>query len=93
MEINILEKSDKEIKVEVVGEDHTFMNALKAALLEDKRVNVATYDIEFPTISDPVLHVMTTSKPIPILKAAAKRLIKQCDKFSDKFGKSIEEKQ
>lgn len=46
MEIKVLNKTDTEIEVEVKGEDHTMMNALKSSLLKDKAVKVATYDIE-----------------------------------------------
>ena len=46
MEIKILSKTDTDVEIEIKGENHTLLNALKAALLKDKAVKVATYDIE-----------------------------------------------
>lgn len=89
MEIKILNKSDTEIRVEIKGESHTMMNALKSCLLQDKAVKVATYDIEFPGISDPVLFVKTdkSEDPIDAIKVATKKLADECDDFLKAFGK------
>lgn len=42
MDIKVLKKTDTEIEVEIKGEDHTLLNALKSSLLKDKAVKVAT---------------------------------------------------
>ena len=57
MELTILKKTDNEINIKVAGETHTLLNLLKTALLNNKHVDIATYDIKHPTISDPVLFV------------------------------------
>lgn len=86
MEIKIFSKSDREIEIEVVGEGHTFLNLMKSALLQDKRVEAATYDIEHPMISDPILYLRTDgSDPVTVLKEAATSISKQCDDFKKKF--------
>lgn len=89
MEIKIISKTDTEIRVEIKGETHTMMNALKSSLLEDKAVKVATYDIEFPGISDPVLYVKTdkSEDPIEAIKVATKKLAGECEDFLKAFGK------
>jgi DNA-directed RNA polymerase subunit L len=89
MEVKIIRKTDTEIEMEIKGESHTLMNALKAALLEDKAVVTATYTIEFPGVSEPVLHVKTdkTEDPIDAVKKAASRLSGQCDDFAKLFSK------
>lgn len=94
MEIKILKKTDTEIEVEIRGEDHTLMNALKASLLKDKDVRVATYDIVYPGISNPILHVRTSGSedPVEALKAAAKDLAAECDAFIDLFAKGSKAK-
>ena len=53
MELTILKKTDKEINIKVAGESHTLLNLLKTALLNNKHVEIATYDIKHPTISEP----------------------------------------
>lgn len=89
MEIKILSKTDTDVEIEIKGENHTLLNALKAALLKDKAVKVATYDIEFSGISEPVLHVKTdsTEDPIDAVKNAAKNLSSECDDFLKMFTK------
>ncbi|MCD1295617.1 DNA-directed RNA polymerase subunit L [Methanocella sp. CWC-04] len=88
MEIKILNKTDTEIEIEIKGEDHTLLNALKSALLMDKAVKIATYDIEFTGISDPVLFVKTdkTEDPIDAVRKASKKLSSDCDEFIKTFS-------
>lgn len=82
MELTILKKTEKDINIKVAGETHTLLNLLKTALLNNKHVEIATYDIKHPTISDPVLFVRTDgADPIDVIKKASKELIKECDEF------------
>lgn len=86
MEIKVLSKSEREIEIEIGGEGHTFLNLLKSALLQDKRVEAATYDIEHPMISDPILYLRTDgSDPVEVLRDAASQVSKQLDEFKKKF--------
>ncbi|ESS10926.1 MAG: DNA-directed RNA polymerase, subunit L, partial [uncultured archaeon A07HR60] len=45
MELVVINKTDTELRIEIAGEDHTFMNVLKGALLEADDVAAATYDM------------------------------------------------
>ncbi len=92
MEIKILNKTPLEIKLEIFGETHTLLNALKSTLLEDERVTIASYDIKHPDISNPVLYIRTNDiEPIIALEEAATRLGKQCAEFKRKFKKNAED--
>lgn len=75
MELRVIEKTDTELRIEIAGEDHTFMNVLKGALLETEDVAAATYDMN-PEQSggqtDPVLTVKSESgDPLDAVEAAA----------------------
>lgn len=89
MEVKIIRKTDTEIEMEIKGESHTLMNALKAALIEDSAVETATYTIEFPGVSEPILYVKTdkTEDPIDAIKKAASLLAGQCDDFVKQFSR------
>lgn len=89
MDIKVLKKTDTEIEVEIKGEDHTLLNALKSSLLKDKAVKVATYDIEYPGISNPVLYVRMgrSEDPIEAIKKATMDLSGDCDTFIELFSK------
>lgn len=94
MEIKVLNKTDTEAEIEIKGEDHTLMNALKASLLRDKAVKVATYDIIYPGISSPKLFVRTdkTEDPLDAIKKASKKLADECEDFSEMFSKKAKAK-
>jgi len=88
MELTILKKTDNEINIKVAGETHTLLNLLKTALLNNKHVEIATYDIKHPTISDPVLFVRTDgTDPLEVIKKASKEIITESSEFIDLFAK------
>jgi DNA-directed RNA polymerase subunit L len=85
MELRVIEKTDEELEIEVAGEDHTFMNVLKSALLETEGVSAATYDMN-PEQSggqtDPILALKTEDrKPLDALEDAAERIKEQSRAF------------
>ena len=85
MELRVIDKTDGELEIEVAGEDHTFMNVIKGALLETEGVSAATYDMN-PEQSggqtDPILAVKTEGRdPIDALEDAATRVKEQSQAF------------
>ncbi|WP_435335561.1 DNA-directed RNA polymerase subunit L [Haloarchaeobius sp. TZWWS8] len=91
MELTVTENLDQELHVEIAGEDHTFMNVLKGALLETEGVSAATYDMN-PEQSggqtEPILTVKTEegTDPIDALAAAAERVQEKTSAFRDAFA-------
>ena len=94
MEIKILSKNDSEMEIMIKGQGHTLLNALKSALLNEEGVKIATYDIEFPALSDPVLYIRTDKSidPIEALKKASKVLADECDEFVSVFSDAAAKK-
>jgi DNA-directed RNA polymerase subunit L len=90
MNLRVIENADTELRIEVEGEDHTFMNVLKGALLETEGVAAATYDMN-PEQSggqtEPVLTVKTEDgvEPLEALSDAAVRVKEQTSAFRDAF--------
>ena len=90
MELRVIEKTDEELRIEVAGEDHTFMNVLKGALLETEGVAAATYDVN-PEQSggqtEPILSIQTEggADPLAALEDAAGRVRRTTDEFGDAF--------
>lgn len=88
MEIKILEKGKNFLRIEVVGEDHTFCNALRKELWNDKDVKVSGYELAHSLVSNPVLIVETSSKsPKTALNEAVKRLKDSNDEMRSAFKK------
>jgi len=90
MDLRVIDKSDTELSIEIAGEDHTFMNVIKGALLETEGVTAATYDVN-PEQSggqtDPVLTIKTeeTVDALDALEAGTDRVIEKADDLTDAF--------
>ena len=90
MELRVIEKTDEELRIEVAGENHTFMNVLKGALLETSGVAAATYDVN-PEQSggqtEPILSVKTEAgtDPLDALEEAAGRVRDDTTAFREAF--------
>lgn len=82
MEIKVVEKSKKKLIFDLVGADHTFSNALKKELWNDKSIKVSAYNVAHPLIGIPRFIVETDDKdPEKVLIDAAKRLQKKNEQF------------
>jgi DNA-directed RNA polymerase subunit L len=65
MEVKILKETQNELEFEIIGEDHTFSNALQNFLNNRKEVVLASYKIKHPLLSNPQIYVKTKDMPIP----------------------------
>ena len=91
MEVKVLSKTKNELKIEIVGEDHTFCNLLQHALLEDKNVEIAGYDQPHPLIRSSIVYLRTKREVSPekVLLNALTNIQEINKEFSEKFGKAI----
>jgi DNA-directed RNA polymerase subunit L len=88
MEINILEEKKDFLKFEIIGEEHTFCNALKNELWKDKDVDYATYRIAHPLKGIPTMIIKTKGKsPKEVLLKAVERLKSKDKKFLEELKK------
>jgi len=90
MDLRVIDKSETELSIEIAGEDHTFMNVIKGALLETAGVTAATYDVN-PEQSggqtDPVLTIKTESDvdALDALEDGTDRVIEKADSLTEAF--------
>jgi DNA-directed RNA polymerase subunit L len=87
MEFKVLEESKNKIVFELVGETHTFCNALKKELQDNKDVKLASYRIDHPLVGVPRFILETTSEPRKVLKAALNSLKKKAEEFKKEVKK------
>ncbi|HIE30889.1 MAG TPA: DNA-directed RNA polymerase subunit L [Methanosarcinales archaeon] len=87
MNLKILNKTDTELEMEIAGETHTLLNLLKSILLDDDAVEIASYDIRYLGISEPVMYVRTSNgtDPIQTVRSALVKLTAMCDEFKSVF--------
>jgi len=86
MNLKILNKTDTELEMELVGETHTLLNLLKSTLLEDDAVEIASYDIRYLGISEPIMYVRTSGvDPIQAVRSALAKVTAMCDEFKGVF--------
>ena len=82
MNINIVRVTENEAEIEFLDEGHTFLNVLKHSLLQDPQVELATYDVKHPMISNPIFYLKTESKdPLKALRDASLRLKDEFDEL------------
>ncbi|MFB6092016.1 MAG: DNA-directed RNA polymerase subunit L [Haloquadratum sp.] len=90
MELRVIDKTDEELRIEIAGEDHTFMNVIKGALLETDGVAAATYDVN-PEQSggqtEPILSIKTEVgvDPLDALGDASRNVQTTVDEFRTAF--------
>ncbi|MDP7282634.1 MAG: DNA-directed RNA polymerase subunit L [Candidatus Undinarchaeales archaeon] len=90
MELKILKDEKDLLEVELVGETHTLTNVLKDICNEDKSIDSASYRVDHPMTSNPILVIRTkTGSPKTAVKKAAAALEKIAADFGSKFKKSI----
>jgi DNA-directed RNA polymerase subunit L len=92
VEVKVLSKSKNELRLEIIGEDHTFCNLLQNVLLEDKNVELAGYDQPHPLIRSSIVYVRTKREVSPektLFNALAN--VQELNKeFNEKFAKAVE---
>ncbi len=90
MQLTITHKTKTELVMELAGEDHTLLNLLKSSLLDDPDVRMASYQIEHPETSEPVMFVHTTTKdPVQVVREALERIDAEIDEFKEKFSEKL----
>ncbi|MEZ3144312.1 DNA-directed RNA polymerase subunit L [Halobaculum sp. MBLA0143] len=88
MELRVVDKTDAELRIEIAGENHTFMNVLKGSLLRTEGVAAATYDVN-PEQSggqtEPILSINTEDgvDPLDALEEAADGVSAQMATLAD----------
>lgn len=97
MDIAILKKTTDEMRLEIVGEGHTFCNLLQKALLEDETIEIGGYSIDHPLVSNPKVYVKMKEnrkpqkRPETALKEAAERIRHRSREFQTSFEKALKE--
>lgn len=91
MEVKIVSKTKNELKVEIVGEDHTLCNLLQNVLLEDKNVEIAGYDQPHPLIRSSIVYFRTKrdASPERVLLNALNGIRELNKEFNEKFAQSV----
>ncbi len=91
MKINVLKKTDKELKIEIEGSGHGLCNLLQKKLLEERSVDMAGYDVPHPLASNPVIYVRTkgVTKPEDALRKASEKAREENDAFAKELEKAL----
>ncbi len=88
MKINVLKKTDKELKIEVEGADHGLCNLLQKRLLEERSVDMGGYDIPHPLASNPIIYVRTKGATKP--EEALLKAVEKASEANTAFGEALE---
>ncbi|MFZ2071939.1 MAG: RpoL/Rpb11 RNA polymerase subunit family protein [Halobacteriota archaeon] len=87
--VKILARNDKEVRMEIVGEDHTLLAPLTLRLLENRKVDIASYNIKHMLVSNPVLYVkMKEGDALAAVVSAAASLASEFEDFEIQYKKA-----
>jgi len=91
MEVKVISRSKNELRLEVIGEDHTFCNLLQNVLLDDKNVELAGYDQPHPLIRASVIYLKTRrdTSPEKTLLNALENMQELNKEFAEKFTEAV----
>jgi DNA-directed RNA polymerase subunit L len=91
MKINVLQKSENELKIEIVGGTHGLCNLLQKRLLEDKRVDFAGYDVPHPLASNPTVYIRVkgNASPVEALIRAVGKIREANNAFSEELDRVL----
>lgn len=91
MKINVLKKTDTELRIEVEGASHGLCNLLQKKLLEDQTVDLAGYDVPHPLASNPIIYVRIKgdAKPKDALLEAADKALQENGAFSKELKRAL----
>ncbi len=94
MQLKVLEKKDNELKFEVEGEGHTLFNLLETVLLEDEKVEFASYNIPHPLIPKTVVMIKTSvgRKPDEALKEACEKILQRGKELNKAFTEALNQR-
>ncbi len=87
MKVNVLKKTENELKIEIEGSGHGVCNLLQKKLLEDKTVDQAGYDVPHPLASNPVIYVRMKGSAKP--KDALLQAAESARESNTAFGKAL----
>lgn len=88
MEISVFNEEKGKIEFEIIGEDHTLLNALRNEMWNHD-VDIAAYNIEHPLISNPTFFVQGSGDLRKKLASASGSLRKLFKEMKDSFDKEI----
>jgi DNA-directed RNA polymerase subunit L len=93
LQLKVLRRTARELKIKVENEGHTFCNLLVSVLLEDEKVDFASYDVPHPLVSNALIQVRTKrgKKPEEALGTAIEKILQRKKELGEKFEKALEE--
>lgn len=93
MKVNIIKKTENELKVEIEGAGHSLLNMMQKTLLEDDRIEMAGYHVPHPLIDSGVLYVHTIDeqKSYDVINEASKKILELSKDFQTSFKKAVKD--
>ncbi|MBI4020994.1 MAG: DNA-directed RNA polymerase subunit L [Candidatus Aenigmarchaeota archaeon] len=86
MKLKKIEKKKDKLTVEVVGEDHTLLNALRENAWREQ-ADQAAYMLEHPYLANPKI-IVRSADPKKTLTSAAQLLIDEAQEFQKEFKRA-----
>lgn len=90
MNVKIRKYADKELVLEIEGEDHTLANLLAKSALSNPHTKLATYVIEHPLVGTPVLRIVTDgTDPLQVLKEVVSSTRREAEQVLKEVSRAL----
>jgi DNA-directed RNA polymerase subunit L len=91
MRIRVLKRTERELRLSIEGEAHTFCNLLQDVLLGSDDVEFAGYRVPHPLFRQSMVYVRAKSgKPQDVLANAATLIKNLTSEFREEWRKALE---
>lgn len=90
MKISWITQEKTKLEFELIGEDHTFCNAIRRELWQHNDLNLAAYKIAHPLASEPTIVIATNKQDaLKVLNSSIESLKKKSKAIKDAFSKAV----
>ena len=92
LKLNVIKHEGNELRIELVGEGHSFCNALQSVLLRDDTLEFVGYNISHPLVASPTFYIRVKGRrdPYRALLDAAETLKKELSQIQKTFQEALE---
>ena len=87
LKINVLKHEGNELRIELIGEGHSFCNALQSVLLKDETLEFVGYNVPHPLVGQPTIYMRVKGRRDPwrALIDASEALNKELNQIQKTF--------
>lgn len=91
MELEVLEKTERELEIKIKGEGHTLCGFIQEIFLHDPRIEMITYSIEHPLKNEVNMYIRVASgHKLDVIFDVLSKSLSLLNELRQKFNKVLQ---